>query len=146
MEESIRDRETNPETVVDATISRKAKARIALLGYQHPSLSLLERNFKTSAPVISTLGRHMIYLASVVHQWRLTGLDLATAFLQTMPTEADDQLYTTGVTELRQALGVPEHSCLRILRNIYGSTTAPKRLWLSLNEKLTSLCGRAIRG
>ena len=144
VEESIRDRETNPETVVDATISRKAKARIVLLGYQHPSL--LERNFKTSAPVISTLGRHMIYLASVVHQWRLTGLDLATAFLQTMPTEADDQLYTTGVTELRQALGVPEHSCLRILRNIYGSTTAPRGLWLSLNEKLTSLGGRAIRG
>lgn len=35
VEESVRDRENNPETVVDATISRKAKARIVLLGYQH---------------------------------------------------------------------------------------------------------------
>lgn len=84
--------------------------------------------------MISTLGRRMTYLASA----RLTGLDLATAFLQTMPSEADDQLYTTGVSELRPALGVPEHSCLRIVRNIYGSTAAPRGLWLSLNEKLTS--------
>ena len=39
----------------------------------------------------------MLYLLAVTHQWRLQGLDLATAFLQTQPTEADERLWTSGV-------------------------------------------------
>ena len=135
-QEAVHDQLNNP--------TKRAKARIVLLGFQHPSL--LERDFKTSAPVISTLGRHMIYMASAIHQWKLQGLDLASAFLQTEPTAADNQLYTYGVPELRAVLGAPEDSCLRILRNIYGSTAAPRGLWLSLNEKLTSLGGHVVRG
>ena len=114
--------------------SKKAKARIVLLGFQHPSL--LEPQFKTSAPVISSLGRHLIYLVSVMNQWELEGLDLATAFLQTQPTEADSELWTSGVKELREALGMSEDEVMRILKNVYGSTTAPRGLWLSLNKTL----------
>ena len=43
--------------------------------------------------------------------------------------------------ELCKALGVPEGSALRIRRNIYVSTTAPRGLWLSLSQKLESLGG-----
>ena len=52
-EEAIRDRDGNPDTVVNADGTKKAKARIVLLGFQHPSL--LERSFKTAAPVQSGL-------------------------------------------------------------------------------------------
>ena len=52
------------------------------------------------------MGRNLLYLMSVQHQWPLEGLDLATAFLQTQPTEADRNLWTTGVEELRTALGI----------------------------------------
>ena len=38
----------NKNTEVNADATKKAKARIVLLGFQHPSL--LDRNFKTSAP------------------------------------------------------------------------------------------------
>ena len=80
------------------------------------------------------------------HQWDLEGLDLATAFLQTMPTEADQGLYTSGVEELREALGVSHDGIMKIMKNIYGSTTAPRGLWLDLHKKLTALGAIAVMG
>ena len=127
----------NPSTLHNRDGSRKAKARIVLLGFQHPSL--LDRNFKTAAPVQSTIGRNLLYQMSAQHQWEIEGLDLATAFLQTQPTEADERLWTTGVEELRNALNVGSEGIMRILRNIYGSTTAPRGLWLDLHKKLTAM-------
>ena len=73
-------------------------------------------------------------------------MDLATAFLQTQPTEADRELWTTGVKELREALGLDEHAVMRVLRNIYGSTTAPRGLWLDLHKTLTANGAQAIMG
>ncbi|OLP86139.1 hypothetical protein AK812_SmicGene32791 [Symbiodinium microadriaticum] len=122
----------------------EAKARIVLLGFQHPNL--LDRAFKTSSPVQSTLGRNLLYLMATHHQWDLEGLDLATAFLQTMPTEADQGLYTSGVEELREALGVSHDGIMKIMKNIYGSTTAPRGLWLDLHKKLTALGAIAVMG
>ena len=138
-EEAKADARDNPQTVCRADGKKRAKARIVLLGYQHPSL--LDRGFKTAAPVTSTLGRHMLYMVAAFHQWSPEGLDLATAFLQTQPTEADSMLWTTGVDELKDALGVSRSSVLRILRNIYGSTTAPRGLWLDLHNRLTAIGG-----
>ena len=76
------------------------------------------------------------------HDWELEGLDMATAFLQTEPTSADQQLWTSGVVELREALGVGPEGIMRIMKNIYGSTTAPRGLWLDLHRKLAALGGK----
>ena len=141
-DDALRDARENPETLHDKAGRRKAKARIVLLGFQHPNL--LDRNFKTAAPVQSLLGRNLLYQMSAQHQWPLEGLDLATAFLQTQPTEADAKLWTTGVQELRDALQVGEEGIMRILRNIYGSTTAPRGLWLDLHKTLTALGGEPV--
>ena len=54
-----------PDTVINKQGTLKAKARIVLLGFQHPSL--LERNFKIAAPVQSVLGRNLLYLMSVFY-------------------------------------------------------------------------------
>ena len=78
--------------------------------------------------------------------WELEGLDLATAFLQTQPTDADAQLWTSGVAELREALGVGAEGIMKITRNIYGSTTAPGGLWLDLHRRLATLGGRLAMG
>ncbi|OLP94791.1 Copia protein [Symbiodinium microadriaticum] len=143
-DEALKDASDNPGTTLhDRQGRRKAKARI-VLGFQHPSL--LDPTFKTSSPVQSMLGRNLLYLMSAQHGWPLEGLDLATAFLQTMPTEADARLWTSGVEELRQALDVGSEGILRILQNIYGSTTAPRGLWLDLHKTLTSLGATAIVG
>ena len=60
-----------PNTLHTPDGQRKAKARIVLLGFQHPSL--LDPSFKTSSPVQSSLGRNLMYLMSVQHQWPLRG-------------------------------------------------------------------------
>ena len=65
-------------------------------------------------------------------------MDLATAFLQTQPREADQEIWTTGVAELRAALGLPESGI--------GSTTAPSGLWLDLHKKLVGLGAVPILG
>ena len=135
---------TDPETVLSKDGSRKAKAWIVLLGFQHPSL--LDRSFKTSAPVQSMIGRNLIYLLAVQEQWEIHGLDLATPFLQTRRTEADAEIWTTGAAELRSALGILEGGLMRVLRNIYGSTTAPRGLWLYLHKTLVSLGATPILG
>eukprot|EP00434_Breviolum_minutum_P014147 symbB.v1.2.012474.t1/scaffold861.1/size176854/4 len=137
LDEAKAEASSNPSTVLTRDGSKKAKARIVLLGFQHPSL--LDPSFKTAAPVQSMIGRNLIYQLSVQNQWELHGLDLATAFLQTQPTEADQEIWTTGVKELRQALGVSDDGVLRINRNVYGSTTAPRGLWLSLHKTLVEL-------
>ena len=92
------------------------------------------------------VGRNLLYLLATHHQWQIHGLDLATAFLQTQPTEADQEIWTTGVAELRSALGLSETGIMRILRNIYGSTTAPRGLWLDLHKKLIGLGAVPILG
>ena len=74
--------------------TKKAKARIVLLGYQHPSL--LDRGFKTSAPVQSTLGRNLLYVLSATHKWELQGLDLATAFLHDTANRGGQSLVDVG--------------------------------------------------
>lgn len=54
-QEVLKDLSENKNTVVNAEATKRAKARIVLLGFQHPSLP--DCNFKTYAPVISSLGR-----------------------------------------------------------------------------------------
>ncbi|CAE7037795.1 unnamed protein product [Symbiodinium sp. KB8] len=142
--EAREDAMKNPNTMHSKDGKKKAKARIVLLGYQHPSL--LDSSFKTASPVQSLMGRNLLYLMSVQHQWPLEGLDLATAFLQTQPTEADRNLWTTGVEELRTALGIDGPGLMRILKNVYGSTTAPRGLWLDLHKTLTKLGGVPVLG
>ena len=136
-QEALQDSKNNPDTVHTPDGSRKAKARIVLLGFQHPSL--LDPTFKTAAPVQSMIGRNLLYLMAATHQWPIEGLDLATAFLQTQPTEADAEIWTSGVEELRSALHVGKEGIMRILRNVYGSTTAPRGLWLDLHKTLVKL-------
>ena len=144
MAEAQQDRMTNESTVYNRDGTRKAKARIVLLGFEHPNL--LDPAFKTASPVQSTVGRNLLYSLAAHHQWQLEGLDLATAFLQTQATEADKEIWTSGVKELREALGVGEEGIIRILRNIYGSTTAPRGLWLDLHKTLTALGGQPVPG
>ena len=143
-DEAGRDQLENPQTLHGRDGAVKAKVRIVWLGFQRPNL--FYPTFKTSSPVQSSLGRHLLYSMAAQSQWELEGLDLATAFLQTQPTAADQELWTSGVQELRDALGVGDEGIMRILRNIYGSTTAPRGLWLSLNKRLTELGAQAVLG
>ncbi|CAE7884762.1 unnamed protein product [Symbiodinium microadriaticum] len=99
-EEAQQDRATNEKTVYIRDTTKKAKARIVLLGFEHPNL--LDPTFKTARRVQST--------------------------------------------ELREALGIGEEGIMRILQNIYGSTTTPRGLWLYLHKTLTKLGAQPVLG
>ena len=132
------------ETTLTSDGRKKAKARIVLLGFEHPDL--LSEGYKTSSPVQAVLTRNLSYQLVMQEGWEIEGLDLSTAFLQTLPTEESKQLWTTGVQELRQALGLPETGVLRILKDFYGSTTAPRNLWKNIDASLQSLGAQRIAG
>ena len=120
------DRLANPDTTVyDENLTRKAKARIVLLGFQHPDLK--DGSLVTMAPVSTQLMRHLSLTVIAQRDWKLESLDLKTAFLQTGEGVMEDRkLWTPGVPELRQALGAHDGELLRILRNVYGNADAPR--------------------
>ena len=79
--------------------------------------------------------------------WILEGLDMSTAFLQTGSVEMQqEELYTSGVSELKHALGANEDEVLRLLRNVYGNATAPRGLWKDLDRTFTKLGAHRIIG
>ena len=128
VEEALEEVASKPDsTTFTADGLHKAKARIVLLGFENPDL--LQEGHKTAAPVQSLLTGHLSYQLVMQMDWDIEGIDMSTAFLQTLPTEEEKRLWTTGVDELKDALKVPRNSVLRILKNFYGSTTAPRNLW-----------------
>ena len=115
----------------------KAKARFALLGFEHPDL--LSDHYQTASPVQAVLTRNLSYQLVLQEGWEIEGLDLSTAFLQTLPTEESKKLWTTGVQELREAFGLPPNGILHILKDFYGSSTAPRNLWKNIDGSLKAL-------
>ncbi|CAK9056882.1 Transposon Ty1-NL2 Gag-Pol polyprotein, partial [Durusdinium trenchii] len=140
------DRLANPDTTVyDENLTRKAKARIVLLGFQHPDLK--DGSLVTMAPVSTQLMRHLSLTVIAQRDWKLESLDLKTAFLQTGQGVMEDRkLWTPGVPELRQALGAHDGELLRILRNVYGNADAPRELWRDVDTKLKSIGAHRLIG
>ena len=133
-----------PETVYSADGRRKAKARIVVMGFEHPDL--LNPSFNSTAPVQSQLMRNLSLCLVAQKKWVLEGLDLTTAFLQTGKTEESREIWTYGVPELKSALGAEDHEVLRILKNIYGNATAPRGLWEDIDRTLKSMGGIRLFG
>jgi hypothetical protein len=72
---------------------------------------------------------------------------MKTAFLQTGGDSVEAQeLWTPGVPELRAALGASDGELLRLLRNVYGSATAPRGLWTDVDQTLQRLGGHRLIG
>ena len=144
-EEALQDQRTKPNSVVDATGERKAKARIVLLGFQHPDLE--SPTFSTTAPVQSHLMRQLSLTLCAQKGWDLEGLDMSTAFLQTGGEVMEqNELWTSGVPELKKALGASDTELLRLRKNVYGNANAPRGLWQDVNTKLTRLGGHRLIG
>jgi hypothetical protein len=121
-------------TTIHPTHSKKAKARIVILGFQHPELG--SPNLRTARPVVSQHAKHVFYQTAAWHNWTLMAADASSAFLQSDNTEEKNRVWTTGVGELAVALGVEPGSALRILKACYGLTTAPRIFWQDAKTKL----------
>ena len=144
-EEAQQDLKEKPDSSIHPSLAKKAKARIVVLGFEHPDL--LQSTFRSSAPVQSQLMRNLSLLLTAQKGWMLEGLDMTTAFLQTGGDSMEkEELWTSGVPELKAALGASDHEVLRLLKNVYGNTTAPRGLWKDVDKTFTRLGGHRIVG
>ena len=113
----------------------KAKARIVLIGFQHPDLAT--NKLKTSSPVVSHAGKTLILLMASIHQWTIESIDAVSAFLQSEASEEQNHLWCVGVGELAKAVGALRPSdAVRILKTFYGFTSGPRTFWIGSKEKL----------
>ena len=143
-EEALHDHVNNPNTTYNKNGTKKAKARIVVLGYQHPDL--LSPSMSTTAPVQCQLTRNLSFCVAAQRGWQLESLDMSTAFLQTGKTEEPRRIWMHGVDELNEALGAAPHEVLRILKNVYGNATAPRGLWEDVDRTMQSLGARRVIG
>lgn len=143
-QEALQDLKDNIETTYASDATRKAKARIVVLGFQHPDL--LNPEVSTTAPVQSQITRNLSLAITAQRKWTLEGLDMATAFLQTGKTEESRKIWMEGVPELKRALNAEDWEVLRILKNIYGNATAPRGLWEDVDQTFQALGGKRLLG
>ncbi|CAK0897474.1 unnamed protein product [Prorocentrum cordatum] len=76
--------------------ARKPKARLVILGHQHPSLTELS----TAAPTLGKLARNMLFQVCAQHKFKLKFGDVSQAFLQTDASEEFESL-NEGWRQLR---------------------------------------------
>ena len=107
-----------------------AKARLIVLGFQHPDLTELQ----TAAPTLSRNGRNIILQIMAVHRLLMEAGDISSAFLQESSTSVEDEnLYVKVPTELAELYG---GDVLRLLSAFYGLTEAPRLFWQDVCRNL----------
>lgn len=115
-------------------MSRKAKARLVILGYEDPLIDVLPRDSPT-------LGRdtRMITLQCIAsHQWTARSFDIRTAFLR--GSRQDDRIL--GVeppAELRAKMNLRPDEVCELLKGAYGLINAPLLWHCELKAVLVAL-------
>ena len=122
----------------------KAKARITILGFEHPDLG--SDMYKTAAPVANQITKSLLKLKAVTDGWLMEKADATSAFLQTTKSLEERELWTWGVPELSKALGAKPGEPLRVVGNTYGYTTAPRDFWQDVGRKTEENGGIPIMG
>ena len=135
-------------TPVHKSGTKKAKARVVLLGFTHPDL--IKRDpitgrpeLLTSSPTISRTGRNLLLQSMALDGHIMESSDAKSAFLQADNSEEKRRLWTRAVPELAHALGVVPGELLRIVGAIYGLTNAPRIFWKDADQKLRQLGARS---
>ena len=67
---------------------KKAKARLVIMGYQHPELT----SVPTAAPTLGKMFRHVLLQACALHKLCVHFGDVSSAFLQTSASEEQQEL------------------------------------------------------
>ena len=124
----------NIEADGDQPASRKAKARLVVLGYQDPQLTQVARD----SPTLTKEGHSTIlqYIAS--KQWELTSFDIKTAFLRGKADEKNP-LAMEPPEELRRKLNLKADKVCSLVGNAYGRVDAPLLFYKELSKQLKNL-------
>jgi hypothetical protein len=117
--------------------SLKGKARLVVLGFQDPHLGTEH----TSAPTLNRRSKQLLLQTVVQNNWNLKKGDVTAAFLQGRPLQKCK--YALAPTELAEAMGLPPGDrVIRLLKSVYGLTTAPLEWYSQVDKVLKELGGR----
>ena len=108
---------------------RKAKARIVILGYQHPEVEDLE----TASPTLGRTGKHLVLQWAAINRAIVEAADAKSAFLQGDGQELTEKepIYVRAIAEVAYALNVPIGTAVRIVKAVYGLGNAPRSWFYS---------------
>ena len=118
----------------DRPATRKAKARLVVLGYQDPQITKVARD----APALTRDGRHSVLQAIASYHWELTSFDIKTAFLRGKADEANP-LAMNPPSELRRKLQLSDDQVCELVGNAYGRVDAPLLFYKELTRHLKNL-------
>ena len=114
--------------------SRKAKARLVVLGYMDPQLDTIPRDSPT-------LGRtSKMFIAQVIAsmQWTLMSFDIKAAFLQGK-TQEGRVIAIEPVPEMVRAMNLEKTEVCRLIKSAYGLIDAPFLWFTELDKTLKEL-------
>ncbi len=114
--------------------SRKAKARLVVLGFQDPKLTEVARD----APTLTREGRNSILQTIASMKWRLSSFDIKTAFLRGK-ADNSNPLAMEPPVELRKKLGLTDQQVCSLIGNAYGRVDAPLLFYKELVAQLKKL-------
>ena len=124
---------------------RKAKARLVILGYQHPELT----SVPTAAPTLGKMSRHLLLQACTLHELRVHFGDVSSAFLQTSASEEYQELTIKAPPQVGYLFSDSEGKPARYVRLmesfLWSSRQHPVRGgWIS-HRNILSLVGNPCR-
>ena len=115
----------------------KGKARLVVLGFEDPHLGTEH----TSSPTLNRRSKQLLLQTVVQNGWELKKGDVTAAFLQGRPLQKCK--YALAPTELAEAMGLPPGDrVIRLLKSVYGLTTAPLEWYSQVDKVLKELGGR----
>ena len=114
--------------------TRKAKARLVVLGFQDPQLTEVARD----SPTLTREGRHTILQTIASHQWVLSSFDIKTAFLRGK-ADSKNPLAMEPPVELQKKLNLSSEQVCSLVGNAYGRVDAPLLFYQELTRQLKKL-------
>ena len=121
---------------------KKAKARIVILGHQHPEVEDLE----AASPTLGRTGKHLVLQWAAINKAIVESADAKSAFLQGDGQELNDNepIYVRAIAEVAHSLNVPINSAVRIVKAVYGLGNAPRSWFFSVHRSLTGIGGKQL--
>ena len=114
--------------------SRRAKARLVILGYEDPDITNIPRD----SPTLQKESRSLLLQLSASRRWQIKSFDIKTAFLR--GSRRDNRIL--GIEppeELRAKLKMRPDEICELLKSAYGLVNAPYLWYQELKESLLQL-------
>ena len=124
----------DPKDQASCGRSKKAKARLVILGFEDPAIETLERD----APTLGRDSRSLILQVLASAQWEVNSFDIKTAFLR--GSRQDSRIL--GIEpppEMKEKMKLREHEVCELLKSAYGLINAPILWYQELKGTLLSL-------